>query len=185
MSGTTATALRRGAMVFAAVVATLVAHSAADGHVLVSLLTPFVAVSAAGAVAAAAMVGSPPDFRAWGPVRMFGTLGALQLIAHGILAKVPWMFGIGGHVHDVLLSPTALAWHVAAAGALTIVLLYGQRLLERAVRVLVAMLGPARRLRMLPRPVRVVRPVLRLVPTERRGRPRLSRGPPSGRTLAV
>lgn len=177
MSDTTATALRRGALAFVGVLATLLAHGLASGHVVGSLLTPFVLVSAAGAVAMATMVRSTGRYRAWGLPRTVLSLVMVQFGAHGLLWATPWMFGITGHAHVALVSPVALAAHVAVAAVFAVLLFHGQRLLARLVRVLVAILG--RRRPALPRPLRTTRPVLHLVPAGSRGRPRASRGPPA------
>lgn len=176
MSDTTATALRRAAFAFFGVLATLLAHGVTTGQFVGSLLTPFVLVSAAGAVGMATMVRSTGRYRAWGLPRAVMSLVGVQFGAHVVLWPTPWMFGITEHTHVALINPVALAAHVAVAATFALLLFHGQRLLARLVRVLVAILG--RRRPSLPRPLRTMRPVLRLVPTSSRGRPRLSRGPP-------
>ncbi len=148
-----------------------------------SLLTPFVIVSACGAVAMGAMVRTTISYRTWGFARTLASLAAVQLVSHILLWSAPWLYGITGHTHVALMSPFALLCHSLVALAFSLLLFHGQRLLARLVRVLVAMLGQRRP--KLPRPLRVPRPVLRLVPTCRRGRPRVTRGPPVAFTAAT
>lgn len=177
MSDTTATAFRRGALAFLGLLATLLAHGFATGQMVGSLLTPFILLSAAGAVGMATMVrAAAPRYRAWGFLRTFICLVGVQLGAHVMLWSTPGLYGITQHTHVALISWVALAWHAAVAALFALFLFHGQRLLARLVRVLVAILG--RRRPSLPRPTRTMRPVLCLVPTSSRGRPRLSRGPP-------
>jgi hypothetical protein len=176
MGHTTAAALRRGALAFVGVLATLVAHGVATGHMVASFFTPFVLISASGAVGMATMVGPAIRYRAWGFARTVVSLVAVQLASHVVLWSSPWLYGITGHTHVALVGPFALACHLVVGAAFALLVFHGQRWLARLVGVLVAMLG--RRRRSLPRPLRTMRPVLRLVPAGTRGRPRVSRGPP-------
>lgn len=176
MGDTTAAALRRGALAFVGVLATLLAHGVATGQMVGSLLTPFVLISASGAVGMATMVGPAIHYRAWGFARTVLSLVAVQLASHVLLWSSPWLYAITDHTHVTLIGPWALACHVAVGATFAVLMFHGQRMLARLVRVLVAMLG--RRRRSLPRPLRTMRPVVRLVVTGTRGRPRVSRGPP-------
>lgn len=160
----------------AALLATLVAHAGAGGHVALTLLTPTALVGIGGLVAMSGLAFGTERFRAWSPLRTLGTLLALQLGAHLALGVAPWALALSGPGHAGGLTVAALAWHAGAAVLLGALLQYGQRTLARLVAVLHAVFASPRT--PLPRPRLTVR--LPDAPARSRGRerPTAARGPP-------
>jgi len=182
MNPLVATTLRRMAMWAAALAATLCGHAltARDVHLL-----PVAPAVWLGLLGLAALVGSRSGtFTAWGPVRTLTVLLAAQAGLHGLMHWAPWMFGFVEHGHTPLVTPAALGVHVFLALAMLLPLCAGQRLLERLIAAVRALI-PARRPRTLPRPAR--RLALRLgAPRVAQARaPRTSRGPPFRRLRPV
>lgn len=175
-----ATTLRRTALAGAALGATLAGHLAAtpDTGVLpaapilwlamIALLVPF---GAAGR--------GDGTFTAWGPVRTLVTLVAAQALLHGTMHWSPWMFGLVEHHDSPLITPAAIAVHGVVALLLVVPLCAGQRILERLLAVVRALV-PAVRRGALPRPA-CPAPRFPASVTAAPRAPRTSRGPPAAR----
>lgn len=175
MSPVTALALRRLAVASGALAASLVAHCAATGDLVVTRSAPAVW---AGLLAVATLAGRR---RGWRP-RGFGPalvrMGVAQALVHLAMSAAPWAFGLAGHhAAGIGLPPATLAAHAAAAVVLALLVTRLEAWLGRAV-------GLIRRLRRrlsdagaAPAPRRVALPSPALV--SRRPVGRLAcRGPP-------
>lgn len=130
-------ALRRGALVAAGLVATIVAHMGAVGGTGVRVLpiAPFLW----GALIALAVV-CGPRARAYAPrgaVATFLALGAAQLVLHVIASIAPWALGLDAAGMRMpatdMLGAGALWPHLVAALVLGIVLVRADRRLARIV----------------------------------------------------
>jgi hypothetical protein len=116
-------------------------------------------------------------FRAWGWPRVLGLQVGAQAVLHAALWAAPWAFGLVVHHHGPLVTGQAVVAHGVLALLITVVICWGEALLERAVAMV-------RTLTRSPRPAGA--PPRRAViswawsPARRAlRRPRTSRGPPA------
>lgn len=122
-----ACALRRAAIMLAALSATVVAHglSLAEWH-----FGPGAPVAWAGWMALAILAGGHND--AWRVHRLSTTVGAvvvLQAAVHLCLAFAPWLMGIATHGSTASISPVAVVAHALVAVALALMVRRGERAL--------------------------------------------------------
>lgn len=174
-----ALALRRAGVTAGILAATLLGHVLAGAD---TRMVPVAPVLWFGVVALAVPVGAvlrpAPQFRAWGPVRLLGTLAAGQASLHVLLDGAPWMFGLVEHHDAPLVSTPMLAVHAAVALGIGALLLFGQRLLVGALAVVRALLAPPRRPAM-PRGSTRLGSTARTLGSRAPQRPRSARGPPT------
>lgn len=170
-------------MAAAALAATLSAHAMSGADLTLTPVAPATWLTLVMLSLLAQRPGRRGAFRTWGVGRVAMTLVVGQVAMHALLHAAPWSFGFVGHEHVPLLAASALWWHAAAAGVLTVMLCFGQRILQRAVGVLRRLLAVTRRPAGA-RPVRRIVPLAVRRPRECAGDPRSSRGPPAVVTAA-
>lgn len=146
LSVTHALALRRLAVAGGALAASLVAHLAAAGDLV---LTPAAPAMWAGLLAIVTMVGARRGFRPRGLGRSLAAMAAAQALVHVAMTAAPWAFGLAPHHPGAAMAgPAALLAHGAAVVALA---LLATRLEEWLARALAAVAAVRRWLS--PRPV--------------------------------
>jgi len=177
VTGSTASALRRAGFVSLALAATGAAHALTSDAVHLTPLAPVIWLNVFAAVFILGRVFARGRFTRWGPWRTATALTGSQVFAHVALGSVPWSLGLNDH-HHTALTPTALLVHLAAALVLGLALRFGERVLERLARAVVAVLTIERRRRPAMRTVRVAVPADPPRPGRRGGDGVSSRGPP-------
>lgn len=175
-----ASAVRRSAILAAALVTTLFAHLVSGGGFVILPVAPLLWMN----ILSLALIAGPrrgaTTFTARGPFVMLLLLMGAQLGMHLAMNAAPWAFGLMEHHSTGLITTTALAAHGAAAVVLSALLSWGERLLAAAVAVANAILGALQP----PRPA-AARPAFRVpfsplvVATHSACAPRSSRGPPA------
>lgn len=176
-------ALRRGGLVAAGLVATIVAHMGAVGGTGVRVL-PVAPFLWCGLVAIAVVCG--PRARAYAPrgaLATFVALGAAQLVLHLVATVAPWALGLDAAGMRMpatdMLSVGALWPHLVAALVLGVLLVRGDCYLARIVgrmRDAVVALVAARPPR--PRPLWRMPIILMRAPARPAGDVADARGPP-------
>ena len=128
----TATALRRAALVAAALAASLTAHAIADGHLMLSARAPFIWLGLIAMAVPCGAVRPVTTFRARSPLVMLGVLVGAQAVAHTLMSAAPWAFGLMVH-QPASFGATAFIAHGIASLLLLGLLLAGDRILAAAV----------------------------------------------------
>lgn len=180
MDPVTAAAARRGLVVAGGLGATLVSHALASGPLEMLPVAPLLWLTL---VALAVLPGvarrAASAFVSWSAPRIIVALAAAQLGFHLLLGAAPWTLGVTPHhAPGAAMDPRAVAVHLAAALLLTLVIRRGQRLVDRVVAAVAAIVGaPAPR---APRaPFRTPLADLHVAaPRPGRDGARSSRGPP-------
>lgn len=145
----TATALRRTALLAAALLASLTAHAVADGHLVLTVQAPLIWVGLLAMAVPCGAVRPVTEFRARSPLLILALLLAAQAAMHVVMSAAPWVFGLQSH-HGAAMALTAgaAAAHGLAAVLLAALLTAGDRLLAAAVaagRAIATVLAPPRR----------------------------------------
>ncbi|MFN8123079.1 MAG: hypothetical protein U0237_11690 [Thermoleophilia bacterium] len=143
----TATALRRTAILAAALMASLTAHAVSEGHLALMTQAPLIWLGMLAMAVPCGAVRPVTEFRARSPILILGILIVAQTAMHIAMSEVPWAFGLQPH-HAAGLTAGALLAHGLAAALLAVLLAAGDRLLAAAVaagRAIVTALAPPKR----------------------------------------
>lgn len=145
----TATALRRTAVMAAALLASLTAHAVADGHVALTARAPLLWLGLLAMTVPCGAMRPVTDFRARSPLAIAVILVVAQAAMHMAMTELPWAFGLQAQHHEqATLTAGALVAHGVAALLLSVLLSAGERMLAAAVaagRAIVMALAPPRR----------------------------------------
>jgi hypothetical protein len=145
MDPVTAAATRRGLVVAGGLGATLASHAVASGPLEMLPVAPLLWVTL---VALAVLPGfaqrAASAFVSWSTPRIILVLAAAQIGFHLLLTAAPWTLGVTPH-HAIGadLDPRAVVVHLLAALVLTLVIRRGQRLVDRVVAVVAAIVQHA------------------------------------------
>lgn len=177
-----ATAVRRTALLSAALAGTLSVHVVAAGHIEVATVAPFLWIAAVLAAAPLSAFPGFSTFRARSPLQILALLVAVQIALHVAMSTAPGAFGLMDHHPAAPFGLLMLVAHAAVALVLCILLSCGERILAAAIAAVEAILGSARMHRPAERLVRRSRPAAAVRVATEAGSPRSSRGPPARST---